>query len=44
MESKKPEQHPPTWQSKDGLDYQEQIRREWDHEGIPFRPGDRVVV
>lgn len=36
--------HPPTWQGKDGLRYQEQMRREWDHEEFPFRPGDRVVV
>jgi hypothetical protein len=43
MEPKKPE-HPPTWQAKDGLDYQNVIRREWDHEEFPFRPGDRVVV
>jgi hypothetical protein len=43
MESKKPE-HTPTWQGTDGLDYQNVIRREWDHGNIPFRPGDRVVV
>jgi hypothetical protein len=43
MKSKKSEQ-PPTWQGKDGLSYQDEIRREWDHRGFPFRPGDRVVV
>ncbi|ANY78116.1 hypothetical protein BB934_07620 [Microvirga ossetica] len=43
MESKKLK-HPPTWQGKDGLDYQEQTRHEWDREEFPFRSGDRVVV
>jgi len=28
----------------DGLSYQDGIRSEWDHDGFPFRPGDRVVV
>jgi hypothetical protein len=43
MKSDKPE-HPPTWRGKDGLSYQGQVRRDWDHEEFPFRPGDRVVV
>ena len=43
MGSEKSER-PPTWKGKDGLDYQDQIRREWDHEEFPFRDGDRVVV
>ncbi len=43
MESKKPE-HSPTWRRRGGLGHQDQIRREWDHQEFPFRPGDRVVV
>jgi hypothetical protein len=49
MEPKTPE-HSPAWQGKDGLDHQEQVRREGngdEPEGLntfPFRPGDRVIV
>ncbi len=43
METKKPE-HLPTWQGSDSLHYQNEVRREWDHEETSFRPGNRVVV